>query len=145
MKKIVFNQLPILQFQDVELTKWLDDCAHHYGATIQQLHYSFVSKERMLELNQIHLDHDTHTDIITFDYGGGNTRITAEIYISNAQCQENAQIFNVSIENEVLRLISHGFLHCIGYNDKNEEEKKQMREEENHCIELFHVKHKENV
>ena len=144
MKKIVFNQLSIPQFNDLVLTKWLDDCAHHYGVTIQQLHYTFVSKERMLELNQTHLDHDTHTDIITFDYGN-NTRITAEIYISIVQCQENAQKFNVSTENETLRLISHGLLHCIGYNDKNEEEKKLMREEENHCIELFHVKHRENV
>ena len=98
----------------------------------------------MLELNQTHLDHDTHTDIITFNYGG-NTTITAEIYISSDQCEENAQLFKVSVENETLRLMSHGFLHCIGYNDKNEEDKKQMREEENHCIELFHVKHKENV
>ena len=80
----------------------------------------------MLELNQTHLDHDTHTDIITFDYGD-STSISAEIYISTDQCEENAQIFNVSIENETLRLISHGFLHCIGYNDKNEEEKNQMR------------------
>ena len=134
--------IPLLQ--DVVLTKWLDDCAHHYGVTIQQLHYSFVSKERMLELNQTHLDHDTHTDIITFDYGD-SASVVAEVYISSFQCQENAQIFNVSIENEILRLISHGFLHCIGYNDKNEQEKKQMREEENHCIELFHVKHRENV
>jgi len=132
------------QLNELVLTKWLDDCAHHYGVTIQQLHYSFVSKERMLELNQIHLDHDTHTDIISFDYGDSSS-IVAEIYISSVQCQENAQLFNVSIENETLRLISHGFLHCIGYNDKNEEEKKQMREEENHCIELFHVKHRENV
>ena len=133
-----------LQLNDLVLTKWLDDCAYHYGVTIQQLHYSFVSKERMLELNQTHLDHDTHTDIITFDYGD-STSISAEIYISTDQCKENAQTFNVSIENETLRLISHGFLHCIGYNDKNEEEKKQMGEEENHCIELFHVKHRENV
>lgn len=144
MKKIVFNQLSIPQLKDVVLTKWLVDCANHYGVIIQQLHYSFVSKERMLELNQIHLDHDTHTDIITFDYGD-STSIVAEIYISSDQCKENAQLFNVSIENETLRLISHGFLHCIGYNDKNEEEKKQMRKEENHCIELFHVKHRENV
>ena len=114
------------------------------AVTIQQLHYSFVSKERMLELNQIHLDHDTHTDIITFDYGESSS-IVAEIYISSVQCEENAQLFNVSVENETLRLISHGFLHCIGYNDKNEQEKKQMSKEENHCIELFHVKHRENV
>ena len=136
--------MSIPQLQDVVLTKWLVNCAHHYGVTIQQLHYSFVSKERMLELNQIHLDHDTHTDIITFDYGDSSS-VVAEIYISSAQCEENAHTFNVSVENETLRLISHGFLHCIGYNDKNEEDKKHMREEENHCIELFHVKHKENV
>ena len=144
VKKIVFNQLLTLQLNDTLLSKWLDDCAHYYGVTIQQLHYSFVSKERMLKLNQTHLDHDTHTDIITFDYGDC-TSISAEIYISSDQCEENAHTFNVSIENEILRLISHGFLHCIGYNDKNEEEKNQMREEENHCIELFHVKHRENV
>ena len=144
MKKIVFNQLSNRQLRYVSLTEWLNACAYHYGVTIQQLHYSFVSKERMLELNQIHLDHDNHTDIITFDYGD-NINISAEIYISTDQCEENAQIFNVSPENETLRLISHGFLHCIGYNDKNEDEKNQMREEENHCIELFHVKHGENV
>ena len=132
------------QLNDVVLTKWLDNCAHHYGVTIQQLYYSFVSKERMLELNQTHLDHDTHTDIITFDYGD-STSIKAEIYISTDQCKENAQTFKVSVENETLRLISHGFLHCIGYKDKKEEEKNQMREEENHCIELFHVKQRENV
>ena len=136
--------MSIPQLKDVVLTKWLADCAKHYGVIIQQLHYSFVAKERMLEINQIHLDHDTHTDIITFNYGD-NLSITAEIYISSDQCKENAQIFNVSIENETLRLISHGFLHCIGFNDKNEQEKKQMREEENYCIELFHVKHRENV
>ena len=113
MKNIVFNQLSNTQLNDVVLTKWLDDCAYHYGVTIQQLHYSFVSKERMLELNQTHLDHDTHTDIITFDYGD-STSISAEIYISTDQCKENAQIFNVSIENETLRLISHGFYIVLG-------------------------------
>ena len=126
------------------LMEWLEDCADDYGVTIQQLYYSFVSKERMLELNQTHLDHDTHTDIITFNYGD-NKNITAEIYISIFQCQENARKFNVSVENETLRLISHGFLHCIGYNDKTEEENEQMREEENHCIKMFHVKHNKHV
>ena len=136
--------MSIPDIHEAMLMEWLDDCADNYQVTIQQLYYSFVSKERMLELNQTHLDHDTHTDIITFNYGD-NKNINAEIYISIIQCQENALKFNVSVENETLRLISHGFLHCIGYNDKTEEENEQMREEENHCIIMFHVKHNKHV
>lgn len=136
--------MSIPDIHEAMLMEWLEDCADNYQVTIQQLYYSFVSKERMLELNQTHLDHDTHTDIITFNYGD-NKNITAEIYISIFQCQENALKFNVSAENETLRLISHGFLHCIGYNDKTEEENEQMREEENHCIKMFHVKHNKHV
>ena len=136
--------MSIPDIHEAMLMEWLEDCADDYGVTIQQLYYSFVSKERMLELNQTHLDHDTHTDIITFNYGY-NKNITAEIYISIFQCQENARKFNVSVENETLRLISHGFLHCIGYNDKTEEENEQMREEENHSIKMCHVKHNKHV
>ena len=136
--------MSIPDIHEAMLMEWLDDCADNYQVTIQQLYYSFVSKERMLELNQTHLDHDTHTDIITFNYGY-NKNITAEIYISIFQCQENARKFNVSVENETLRLISHGFLHCIGYNDKTEEENEQMREEENHSIKMCHVKHNKHV
>ena len=106
--------------------------------------YNFVSKEEMLVLNQKHLNHDTHTDIITFSYTSAPV-ISAEIYISTEQCRENASLNNTTTENELLRLISHGFLHAVGYKDKTEAEKHQMTAEENHCIDMFHVKQQTHV
>ena len=106
--------------------------------------YNFVSKEEMLVLNQKHLNHDTHTDIITFSYTSAPV-ISAEIYISTEQCRENASLNNTTVENELLRLISHGFLHAVGYNDKTKAEKLHMTAEENRCINMFHVKHKAHV
>lgn len=126
-----------LQLSDV--VGWLANVLDHYKATIHRLSYTFVSPERLLTINQNHLDHHDHTDIITFSFGT-DQHIDADIYICTERWKENAKINNQSIEDELLRLLAHGFLHCLGYNDKSSSEKTVMRAEENRCIAMFHVK-----
>lgn len=128
------------QIDEDRIKEWLISSALVYSASVKKLVYSFVSKEHMLSLNLKYLNHNTHTDILTFPYGT-NKNIVAEVYISTEQTFENAKIFNQSIENETLRLISHGFLHCLGFHDKTKALKNKMSNEEDKMINMFHVKH----
>ena len=77
-------------------------------------------------MNKSYLGHDSHTDIITFDYSE-NMSINAEVYISIDMMKENAKKFKQSIENEMVRLISHALFHCMGHSDKSKLEKEKMR------------------
>lgn len=95
-------------------------------------------------MNQKYLNHETHTDIISFDYSQDKS-LRAEFFISMWAISVSAQEEGQTTENETLRVISHGVLHCIGLNDKTVEEKAEMRKQENHFIDLFHVKHKSHV
>lgn len=122
----------------------LDSYVRTYGYVIDQLTYNFVSKEKLLELNKQFLDHDTHTDIISFDYSS-NKSIRAEFYISLWAVGLSAKELSQTIENETIRVIVHGILHCLGYKDDNEPNKSEMRALEDAFINMFHVKHKNHV
>lgn len=139
-EQIQFIDLPDYSPKDKELADWLRSCADIYNAQIEQLQYSFVSEEKLLSLNKTYLDHDTDTDIVTFSYAQVPF-VEAEIYISTTRLEENAKKFNQTPDNELLRLLSHGFLHSIDYLDGDEDQKKIMREQEERCIQMFHVKH----
>lgn len=96
----------------------------HYPTKIESLQYIFVDDEKLLEINQQFLQHNTYTDIITFNLNEHNQSINGEIYISIDRIKENAQKFEVDFLNELLRVMAHGFLHLIGFNDKKKSEKK---------------------
>ena len=119
---------------------WLNSIVEQEGYIVEELEYNFVDTDTMLSLNQEHLNHDTHTDIITFDYTESKS-IKAEAFISCDALKKNAKIYAQTIESESLRLLSHALLHCLGYNDNTNEQKKLMRLKEEDCINLFHVKH----
>lgn len=102
--------------------------------------YNFVDVETMYTLNNQYLSHKTHTDIITFDYSDQHT-ISAEVFISEQLMHENAKEFSQTVEKELLRLLCHAPLHCLGFVDKTDEEKAEMRSKEDEWIDLFHVKH----
>ena len=119
---------------------WLVSCAITHDSEIKRLVCSFISKEHMLSLNSRYLNHNTDTDIITFPYGT-NEGIIAELFISIEQALENAKKYNQSAENEIIRLISHGLLHCLGFHDKTPVQKEKMTKEEDKMIKTFHVKH----
>ncbi|WP_420603531.1 rRNA maturation RNase YbeY [Flagellimonas sp.] len=103
-----------------------------------QIDYIFCSDDYLLNINQEYLNHDTFTDIITFDYSNGST-ISGDVFISTDRVKENAETYKVGFEDELLRVMSHGVLHLMGYGDKIEEERKLMREKEDEKIKLFHV------
>lgn len=141
---IYFNNIPDDHFSDAILANWLKALAVSYGVKINILHYNFVSESILLQINQDYLKHDTHTDIITFSYCV-TPAVESEIFISIDRMRENAISHHETIDNEMLRLLAHGFLHSIGYKDENNEEKSRMTVEENRCINMFHVKQEKDV
>ena len=102
--------------------------------------YIFCDDEYLLDLHQRYLKKDSLTDIITFDYKEGDI-ISGDIFISIQRIRENAVLFSSGFEEELMRVMSHGLLHLMGYKDKAEEEAKLMREKEDEKIKLFHVEH----
>ncbi len=136
---IRFFHNKFLTLKEDELTLWLENIADAEDYTIDKIDYNFIDAEELLKLNKRHLEHDTDTDIITFDYSEGNN-VLAEAFISTDALSENAHKFSQSVENESLRLIVHALLHCVGYNDKTDQDKNLMREKESFYIDLFHVK-----
>ncbi|MEO9952237.1 MULTISPECIES: rRNA maturation RNase YbeY [Nonlabens] len=127
------------QLDEVVYSKWLESIVISEGKTVGELSFVFCSDEYLLKINQDHLDHDTYTDIITFDYCLDGL-INGEIYISTDRVKENAVSFRESEINELHRVMAHGVLHLCGYGDKGDEEARIMREKENEKIVMFHVK-----
>lgn len=118
-----------------EVEKWLDEIAtsHNYG--IKDLIYTFVDNKRILDINKRFLNHDYFTDIITFDYCKGR-KVLGEIFISVDQIKIQAKEYAVEFEEEFLRVVAHGLLHLIGFDDKKEEDRQMMRKEEEKCLVL---------
>jgi rRNA maturation RNase YbeY len=104
---------------------------------VETINYIFCKDEYLLSLNVEYLNHDTYTDIITFFYSNEGQPVTSDIYISIERVRENAEKFDISFKNELLRVIFHGALHLCGYKDKKPGEKKLMREKEEFYINLF--------
>ncbi|MFN3752762.1 rRNA maturation RNase YbeY [Flavobacterium sp.] len=103
------------------------------------INYIFCDDDYLLEINQQYLDHDTLTDIISFDYSIGN-ELHGDVFISIERVRENAEDFQVTFEDELKRVMVHGILHYCGYKDKSEEDEQLMREKEEEKMKMFHVK-----
>lgn len=102
----------------------------------EAIQYVFLNDEELLDINIQYLNHNTFTDIITFDLTEG-AGIIGEIYVSLDRIMENASIYNVSVKEEFLRVLFHGALHLLGYKDKSAKDKQAMREAETYCINLY--------
>ncbi len=115
---------------DESITKWLKDAIRTEDKRLGEINYIFCNDQYLLKKNQEYLQHDTFTDIITFDYTEEN-RLSADIFISIERVKENAINFAVPFENELKRVIIHGVLHLVGYKDQSEEDAESMRSKEN--------------
>ena len=124
--------------QRKSIRQMLESIAENHGYIIQNICYIFMSDEELLEINQSHLQHYDYTDIITFDLSDTEASIDGEIYISVDRIQENAKKFNCSNEDELIRVISHGVLHLMGYKDKSEIDSQKIRDAENKSIKIYH-------
>jgi rRNA maturation RNase YbeY len=103
-----------------------------------EINYIFCDDEYLHKINVEYLDHDTLTDIISFDYSMGN-ELHGDIFVSVERVKDNAADFNVSFEEELKRVLVHGILHYCGYKDKGEAEELLMRSKEDEKIAMFHV------
>ncbi|PQJ16251.1 rRNA maturation RNase YbeY [Aureicoccus marinus] len=121
-----------------DLEAWLERICESKGKAIQELNYVFCDDEYLYEMNMQYLNHDTYTDIITFDYSEGEA-IHSDIFISVERVSDNASKFAVPFSKELLRVMAHGILHLVGLNDKTEAEKEIMRKEEEVLMSMFHV------
>ncbi|MCS7077820.1 MAG: rRNA maturation RNase YbeY [Bacteroidia bacterium] len=139
MKRVTFHTIDRINFRLRHVSKirsWLEECAKQEGKEIVSLVYVFCNDEYLLSLNQKFLNHDTYTDIITFDYSQQD-KIIGEAYLSIERIKENAVIYKVSFQNELLRVLVHGLLHLCGYKDKTNSQCRLIRNKENEKILLF--------
>ena len=120
------------------IRQMIETIAHDHGYIIQNICYIFMTDDELLEINQSHLQHDDYTDIITFDLSDTEACIDGEIYISIDRIADNAIKFNCTKEDELIRVLSHGVLHLMGYKDKSENDSKKMRDAENLSIKIYH-------
>lgn len=114
--------------------KWIKDAIAAEGFKLKELTYVFCSDAYLLPMNQQYLNHDTYTDIITFDNSSVKDEILGDIFISVERVRENAAKFNISETDELHRVIIHGALHLLGYTDKSVVTKKKMTQKEDEYL-----------
>lgn len=123
--------------------RWITAVITSRNMTVGNINYLFCDDKYLIQVNRQYLNHDTYTDIITFDYVVGSF-VSGDILISVERVKENASILDLSFEEEMLRVLVHGVLHLLGQEDKTEKDAREMRSMENESIglwrEMFHEK-----
>lgn len=115
---------------------WVDAVIQNYGKKTGEVFFLFCSDAHLLQMNQSFLQHDYFTDVITFDHSQDENIISGEIYLSVDRVEENARLNLVAFDEELYRVMIHGVLHLIGFNDKTETESIAMRAAEQKCLSL---------
>lgn len=139
-----------IQFYEVDVTSKLKEkrrlsafikalVLEHLDVKKIDMSYIFCDDTYLLEKNQQFLNHDTLTDIITFDLSESETDLLSEIYISVDRITENAQKFGIDYNTELHRVIFHGALHLCGFKDKKKEDKALMTGMENDCLKKYFI------
>ena len=125
---------------EAQYEDWISRIIESEGFDEGEINYIFCDDEYLHKINVEYLDHDTLTDIISFDYTVGNL-IQGDIFVSVERVKDNANDFNVSFDEELKRVLSHGVLHYCGYKDKSPEDEALMRSKEEEKMQMFHVEH----
>ena len=137
MLKFFSEEIKFKVPQSMKVSGWLKNIAVSEGYKVGELNYIFCSDDYLLEINKQYLDHDYYTDIITFDNSEEDGKLEGDIYVSIDRVKENADHIGVSFDIELRRVLVHGLLHLIGFNDSDEDLKQQMRAKEDECLLLY--------
>ena len=124
---------------EAEISAWIAAFCQTENTSIDSLVFAFFSDEDLKALNIKHLSHDYYTDVISFDESKNNL-LNGNIAISVERVADNASKYSVSFEEELRRVMIHGVLHFMGYNDSNENETNTIRNKEDYALNMFHVK-----
>ena len=130
------NEIKFLLKDKTKLKKWITEVVEKQKKRVGDIGYLFCDDEYILQVNREYLDHDTYTDIITFDYVEGDI-ISGDILISIDRVGENAKTFGCTFEHELHRVIIHGVLHLLGGKDKTPAEAEAMRKKENQALKIM--------
>ena len=125
---------------EAQYEDWISRIIESEGFDEGEINYIFCDDEYLHKINVEYLDHDTLTDIISFDYTVGNL-IQGDIFVSIERVKDNANDFKVSFDEELKRVLSHGVLHYCGYKDKSPKDEALMRSKEEEKMQMFHVEH----
>ncbi len=131
-----FLSVKIDKFDRNDIIDWIKRVFEIENKDTYHIQYIFCDDNTLLEINKKYLEHDTLTDIITFNYNDETGMITGDIFISYERVVENASTYNVSVFNELDRVIIHGILHLIGYDDQTLHQEQIMREKEDYYLKL---------
>jgi probable rRNA maturation factor len=135
--EFIFQDVNEFPFPDNNFRKWIFNIIVNEKKEPGFLNYIFCSDDYLLKVNQEYLNHDTLTDIITFDYSEDFGNISGDIFISIDRIKENSILYNVDFLIELARILGHGVLHICGYKDKTRTQKAIMRSKENHYLDLI--------
>ena len=124
-----------------QISDWLLSLANSEGFTIINLHYNFVSAEKIQSINNQFLNHDYPTDVIAFDYCE-DKELSGEVFVCQKIVEQNAVYYTQTPENETLRVLCHALFHLCGYKDKNSKDLAVMRSAEDKAIGAFHSTYK---
>ncbi len=114
--------------------RWIEEFVASYGKKIGELYYLFCSDEYLLEFNQKRMNHDFYTDIVTFPLNDCSEYLSGEFYISIDRIRDNAKQLGKPFKDEFHRVLAHGVLHLIGFEDKTDAAAATMREQEEKCL-----------
>lgn len=118
------------------IRQWILHTIEKEGEELDTINYIFTTDLYLHKINVDYLNHDTFTDIITFEYNAEEEPILSDIYISLDRCKENAKELNIPLTTEIHRILIHGVLHLLGYKDKNKKDKELMTSKEDYYLSL---------
>jgi probable rRNA maturation factor len=122
-----------------KLKNWIKEVAKLHGKKIGEVNYVFMTDELLYEANVAFLNHNTYTDIITFDNSEPGDTIDSDIYISIDRVKANSLELNIPFDEELKRVIIHGILHLCGFKDKSKADSEEMRKLENEALKTFQL------
>ena len=131
--QIFYEDIPSLKIKISLLDNLINNLILNELKKVGDISIIFCSDNYLLDINKQYLNHNYYTDIVTFDYGEKSV-ISGDLFISVDRVKENAIVFSTTFPRELFRVVFHGILHLIGYNDKTEEEKKEMRFKEDYYL-----------
>jgi probable rRNA maturation factor len=131
---IYFEEISMLALPKRKMYGFIFDILAMENSKCGTINFIFCNDSYLLKINNEFLKHDFYTDIITFDYSE-NKIISGDLFLSLDRIKENAILYKISLMDEILRVMVHGILHMVGYNDKTRNERKMMKEKENFYLE----------